>query len=418
MKKKIRKFRNRNHSAGKRRPQKRIAIGRKKRATELARFKATCHKYLIFDDSTFIDFIFGVVFANRQDSKPVWLYVIGPPGSGKSEILQSLTGHKTIYPISSLTSNTLISGMVKSEGGVDPSLLPKLDGKLVIVKDFTVLLKGRRDDLSAIMGQLRDAYDGTCRKVFGTGKETFYSSKFGIIAAVTGEIDRHLGTLAPLGERFLSCRLPRLTDREKRARADRASRNTKTKQMERDMRQAAHRVLDLSPFVASLDDVIRKQIADVAMLVAKARTPVQRDRMTKQPIAIPDPEVPTRLMKQFCDLAVGISMAREKREVGQCELRLVQKVGLDGIPGNKLNTLRVLAKAYPRSLDVAGVAKKLRIADSWARTQLQDLHLVDVIEKSAGLDRRNAKHAAWRLKKEYGQLLRRIWKLKNTAPNE
>jgi hypothetical protein len=276
---------------------KSFSTKRKRRRIELAKYKTTCHRDLIFDDDTFIDFVFGVIFANRLDSKPVWLYIIGPPGSGKTEILQSLTGHKSIFSISTLTSNTLISGMVQKQKGKDPSLLPKLDKKIMIIKDFTVLLKGRRDDLSAIMGQLRDVYDGTCRKVFGTGKSTYYKSKFGIIAAVTSEIDKHLAALAPLGERFLSYRLPRITDKEKRARADRASRNIETKKMERDMRRAAHRVLDLNPPAATLNNFIRKQIADVAMLVANARTPVQKDRMTKQPIAIPDPEVPTRLGK-------------------------------------------------------------------------------------------------------------------------
>ena len=71
------------------------------------------------------------------------------------------------------------------DGDNDPSLIPKLDGKVLVIKDFTVILKERHEIASAILSQLRDAFDGSIRKAFGTGKDKKYNAKFGVIAAVT-----------------------------------------------------------------------------------------------------------------------------------------------------------------------------------------------------------------------------------------
>ena len=90
----------------------------------------------------------------------------------------------------------------------DHSLLPKLDGKVLVIKDFTALLNMPREARQQILGDLRDAYDGNAAKAFGTHVETRrYTSKFGIMAAVTGAIDKHAAVMQQLGERFLKLRL-------------------------------------------------------------------------------------------------------------------------------------------------------------------------------------------------------------------
>ena len=142
----------------KKKRRKRQKIAKSKYKTRLKKFKEVCHKWLVIGNDEYIDVQFGAIFANRLDSKPVWLYIVGPPGSGKTEILQSFTGSKEIYSLSSLTANTLISGRCQSEKEKDPSLLPKLDGKVLIIKDFTVILKGNSDIRLALLRMLTSVY--------------------------------------------------------------------------------------------------------------------------------------------------------------------------------------------------------------------------------------------------------------------
>jgi len=163
-----------------------------RKKTRVERFVEVYSKRLIVEDSDYFDVVFGTCFANRLDSKPVWVYIVAPPGGGKSELLQALGGHSTIFLLSSFTEKTLNSGMIPKDPNSkrDFSLLPKLDAKVLVIKDFTVIIKDRRDVVSNIMGQLRDMYDGKSKRAFGTGKDTLYTSKFGILAGVTHESGR------------------------------------------------------------------------------------------------------------------------------------------------------------------------------------------------------------------------------------
>jgi hypothetical protein len=346
----------------------------------LEEFKAVCHKYLIISDDRYIDVIVGTIFANRLDSKPVWIYVVGPPGGGKTEILQAFSDEYEIFTVSTLTANTLISGKILDNvHDPDPSLLPKLDRKVMIIKDFTPLLSGKRETLMEVTGQLRDAYDGSCRKVFGTGKDTVYKSKFGVIAAVTNEIDRHRGILSDLGERFLTIRLPEVTPEEERERCRKASSNTITCQ-EAALRSAARTLLTNLPMVATVPEAMREQIITIAMFTAKARCQIHRDRETKEP-EIPNPEIGTRLARQLCDLAIGIAMARGKQVVSQEEVFLVGKVALDSLNHTRIRVLQCLLSHEPEPISLQTVADALKASLSTVERWLEDLSLLDIVIK-------------------------------------
>jgi hypothetical protein len=378
-----------------------------KRMTELEQFKQVIHGYLIMENDEYIDVQFGIIFANRfLDSKPVWAYIVGSPGAGKTEILQAFDGCDSIYMLSTLTANTLVSGKICGENEADPSLLPKLDGKVLIIKDFTTILTGRREVRAEILGQLREAYDGSLRKGFGTGKDTNYVSKFGLIAAVTNEIDKHLTALALLGERFLIYRCPELSDCEKRARANRASLNLKTKEQEKSFKSAAQRVLAMKPIKPRLSFVFRKMIENIAMFIARARTSVERDRQTKEVEYFPNPEVPTRLMKQLCDLAMGIAMAREKSTVTLDEIKLIYKVAVDCLPVNKIQILRSLLHFYPKWTRPKIIAEYMRLSENCIKLRLDDFYILDLVDRK---DVQESSHSSskysWRLKEEYANLL-------------
>ncbi|MHC4123853.1 MAG: hypothetical protein ACYSSI_09795 [Planctomycetota bacterium] len=382
--------------------------------TLMEKFLRVCSKWLILEDTTYIEVIFAAIYSTLYlDSKPIWLHVVGPPSAGKTVILQALDGHPLIYMVSTLTEKALISGMIQPEEGKDPSLLPKLDGKILVIKDFTPLLKERRDVLAAITGQFRDSYDGKARKSFGTGKDKEYTSRFGILTAVTPEIDKHLTALAALGERFLIVRLPDIPDSERTQMAIKASRITSVKQMENEIQKAAHKLLNFKPALPELSDKCSKQIEKIAAFVAKARTHIDRSRTTREILYPPVPEIHIRLHKQLCDLAKGLAMVREKNVVGKDEVKIIQKVALDSIPSNRIMTLRFLAKSYPDGMTNIHIKEACKISRTSAFYWLDDLYQLGIVRK---IDEASSRHYSWRrykwiLHKKYAKLLCRAWKI-------
>jgi hypothetical protein len=63
----------------------------------------------------------GAIMANRLDSDPLWLFLVAPPGSLKTEIIRALSGIDSVYPLSNLTAQTFASGYQTK--GEEPSLL-------------------------------------------------------------------------------------------------------------------------------------------------------------------------------------------------------------------------------------------------------------------------------------------------------
>jgi len=119
-------------------------------------------KHLLLDDYRVVDIILAVVIANLFKTDPLWMLIIGASSTAKTELLAALEGLPMMFFLSDLTTNTLISGKK------DASLLPKLDKKIMVMKDFTTILSKRPDDLKMIMGHLREVYDGKLTKAYGT----------------------------------------------------------------------------------------------------------------------------------------------------------------------------------------------------------------------------------------------------------
>lgn len=350
--------------------------------TKLEQFKKVCHKYLVIGDDTYIDVVFGVIMSNRLDSKPVWLYLVGPPSSGKTEIVQALSDSDEIYPVSRLTPQTLVSGKILQKKEKDPSLLPKWNGKTVIFKDFTALLSLRYDVFLNLAGLLRDAYDGCVRCAYGTGKDDTYRSKFGLIAAVTNAIDKHRAILADLGERFLTYRMPTISRKEEMQRCERATRNLRVQQTEQQLREAALNVLKLRRTkLPTLSDHYRQSIIKVAAFVARARCHVIRDKEHKEQY-IPSPEVATRLAKQLCDLSMGLAIAREKRLVTKSEVRLAQKVAIDSLTLKRLKLIQTMLSRHPQHVTAKWLAARLRFPSGVIHRWLEDLYLLDLVVRN------------------------------------
>ncbi|KKM24560.1 hypothetical protein LCGC14_1603860, partial [marine sediment metagenome] len=146
-------------------------------------------KWLRLPDAEVLDVMFGMLFANRLDGAPIWLFLVGPPGCGKTELVMSTYGAPLISSASTMSVPALISGSPNAGTG-DPSLIPKWNGRVVAFKDFTVILTKQPKERDEIFGLLRGAFDGLVEKSFGSSVGLRrYRSRFGILSGVPAKIE-------------------------------------------------------------------------------------------------------------------------------------------------------------------------------------------------------------------------------------
>lgn len=294
-------------------------------------------KWLELDDVRCIDVLYGTVIANRFHTDPIWLFIVGSSGSAKTDLVSSLDDCPEVMAISSLTTNTLISGSGGGQGS-DPSLVPKLDGKVLAIKDFTVIMQMSDQEQAKIMSQFRDAYDGNCAKPFGTGAMRVYKSKFGFISGVTHKIEQLLEGGTALGERFLTFKLKEFnTFASVSTIMDRVLENTfgqKKDSMKTDLRALSCEVLNYDyKLQAEVPKSQRSQLKALAYWVSRMRGSVTRDNTYKKEVTHRAyVELPTRILAQIAILLQGICSFRHITEATDYEFGIIKHICLGSVP--------------------------------------------------------------------------------------
>ena len=295
--------------------------------------------YIDLEDDEIVDAILATALDRDIPGEPIWLFVIGPPGATKTELLRSLTGPR-FYTTSSITAHTLITGL-RDKSAKD--LLPELDGKVLIIKDFTTTLQNE-DELTQILAQLREAYDGYLEMNFGSGVgKKSYHSAFGLIAGVTPVIDAYTTVQNLLGERFIKVRMR--TDHRKASK--KAMENVgKENEMRTELKFATVALLngvkkrmENNGWKVEIPSEIEKKMLELAIFTAIARSGVHRDRQRYMTV-LPEAEIGTRLAKQLKKLACALASVRGKDMVGEGEFKTILRVALDSIPKKRMQILK------------------------------------------------------------------------------
>jgi hypothetical protein len=313
-----------------------------------------------------------------MEADPLWLFLVAPPSSGKTEIIRSLSDVPDVFLLSALTPQTFASGFERK--GVETSLLPKIAGKTVVMKDFTTVLTMHRDARGEILAQLREIYDGQFSKQWGNGKSLDWSGKVGLLAGVTGVIDREYALGAILGERFL---MYRVKSAPARTLAQRAIEQGSV--WEQDQRKALRGIVvtyidTLLPVAPPTPPAVVSAIAALAEFTARARSPVFFDQRSKEIDLIPECEAPGRLAKQFMLLARALAVVRHEPAVSLATYATVMQVAQDTLPATRQVILQaVLASPGASTTDISTATD---YPTSSARRYLQELAAVKLVTRT------------------------------------
>lgn len=342
-------------------------------------------KYLHLPDTQALDFMFGVVIANRTPGDPIWGQLMGPSGATKTELLITLDDAPLITTASSLTPHALVSGANFSGGG-DPSLIPRWDGKVVVIKDLTVLLSLNQTYREEIFSILRDAYDGKTERNFGNGVYRSYKSKFGMICGVTPAIELFTEDHTSLGERFLRYPVPVPQTMEARLALSRRAMHgaTHEDEMRSELRNVGQRVLAHTySNTPSVGTAMEEKILNLAQFTSIMRSTIKRDPFTKEITHKPFGELGTRLTKQFYKLLVhGIGPFRRVKAIGEREYSVIRRISLGTVPSRMEDVVQKAYREDPmRKRSVKEYTQLLGLPASTVQRLLEALTMLGVLKR-------------------------------------
>jgi hypothetical protein len=247
------------------------------------------------------------------------------------------------------------------------------------LKDFTTVLSMKRDKRKEILAQLREIFDGSLTKVWGTSKKFEWSGRLTVIAGVTYEIDRHYEVMSALGQRFLLLRIGQ-PDRVEAA-LHAIDVNKESEELRKELQGLVGQFferLSIAGDGPALPERYKQQLARIADFSTRARTPVVRGFSRQFEYAPEDPEGPGRFVKQLCGLAAGLALIDGRNEVSDADIALVTRVAIDSLPTiRRVVVLDLLACDAATLNDLA--ARHPHISKSTIARALEDLQALSVV---------------------------------------
>lgn len=314
--------------------------------------EAIC-QYYFSPDTQVIRIILAATAAHNLKGQPVWVMLIGPPGSMKTSIVQGLDGMSKVHLVDQVTPKSFISGQMQDPNkpaSQSPSLLHRIgnDG-ILVMSDFSTVLAMNGDKREQVLADLRRIFDGQLSKEFGHTdnlESRNWSGRLTVFAACTPELDTHNRVSQNLGERFVTVRVPRPDGPA----AAMAAMNQDVKAAKDAMKNEFQEILMGLPVTEPIvPHSIIVKIANLAEFTAIARTHVNRDSYKKEIVGVPTPEAPTRLSQQMLQLSKGSALLDHRSEVSDDDYALAVRVAFDTLPDEKRLVLRaVIDGKHPR----------------------------------------------------------------------
>lgn len=314
---------------------------------DLAEVRRVFNKWLYLENTDAVEVCLATVVSQELEGDPLWMFIVAPPGGSKTEHVQAFDGHYKTMMTSSLTPKTLLSGAILP-GGADPSLLPKLDRKTLIVKDFTSIISMREQDREEIFGILRDAYDGKAGRDFGNGIKRTFKGTFSILAGVTPIVYALSASHVQLGERFLKFRIgSNLHHHNEREILRRALQNSgKETSMRAELQDVILSFMDRHWNEVEEPEMpaeMEEQLISLSQFGGRCRgTLVKHGYRDDMVLVKASSEVPARLIKQLKKIGRALSMVRGDKVISEDTYRIIRKVMLDTLEQRVEDIIRTL----------------------------------------------------------------------------
>lgn len=321
---------------------------------------------------------FATVYSNQLSGDPLWVHLVGPAGSGKTQIVMSCAEYEECFAVSSLSPHMLVSGF-SGGNGADPSLMPQILGKTLIIKDFTEVVQMPRIHKDEIYATLRGAFDGYVYKKFGNNVVREYFGTFSMITGVTPAVFADQAN-SSLGERFLMYQINKsdvenVEDIIMKAMSNSGKEVLMKQELGEISNKFMHVHIDPKDFVMPHDYLVK--IISLAQLVGLLRSVVERDQYKGTILYRPVSEVGTRLAKQLVKLATGLYYV-EGEKFTEEDWNIVQKVAVDTCIGFNVEIVAFIS-GNKKEVGIQEISEGLELQPTNVRNVVVDLMQLGIL---------------------------------------
>jgi len=342
-------------------------------------------RWLFLDDPAPLYAVAAAVAANLAPGDPVWLLLVAPPSTGKTEVLQSVSPLPYVHPVATLTEPALLSGSPKkdvSKQATGGMLRQVGDFGVLLAKDFTSVLSMQRDSRSQVLAALREIYDGSWDRPVGAdgGNVLHWDGKCGLIGGVTPVLDRHHAVIAGLGDRFILLRLPDVDPASTGALA--LAHVGYERQMRQELADAMSGLVagaDISMVSRALTAQENARLIALATYTVRARTGVERDGYTSELLLMPQIEGPGRLVTALRRMLGGLEAIGCDPDTAWS---IVGRIAIDCVPAIRTALIRVLLTDPHVALRTSAAAERVGMVTRTASRHLEDLALLGLATRT------------------------------------
>jgi hypothetical protein len=256
----------------------------------------------------------------------------------------------------------------------------------LIVNDLTSILSKHDEKIAAIMAVFRETYGGRWTRHLGSegGRSLSWVGKLAVFAGSTSVIDRRHQSISEMGERWVYYRFDEPAEDHWTA-ANLSITASRPLKWREELHALANQFLDglqlsfLKPAPRrALTNSERIRIHRLALVGARCRSSVPRDRYSKEINAVPEAEIEVRLTTALAQLYLGMDF------IGVSKARawkLLTKVAMDSMPRLRYDLIQAVA-GRPHSIEELQV--KLYCNLNVTKRTAEDLEFHGIIRRENG----------------------------------
>lgn len=388
-------------------------------------------KWVYMKDNYAIDLALAAAITRKSNLVPLWIIMIAPSGSGKSEILKPLEDKKqpsTTEVMSKITPNTFLSGVSKKkENYTDFAETLQNNPKLFLTYDFAQFVKMDSHDKAQVWAQMRDIYDGFIERKAGLGvSKKVTDLRINWLICSTPVIDSELLVHQELGTRELIYRFDK-DDVNKEELMERVWCNSdKLDELRKELAFFVRGFIDKKESEGLKEIQINAEVKAELMLMAKTvsilRAATESDNYTGELTNFVYEEMPTRILLQLKSIFIGLKNLDEQYTDEQA-LKAIQRVVLSSIHPIRLRIIIELLNH--NKISTTELQKRINIGYKTIKTQLDtasQLNLVQYEQEDEETDyegvARTTKKKIWKVTEhEVVQYLKKVRNLKEIWVN-